>query len=90
MTEPVAAHKRARNVGKKAVGVLEAFITALKDPAVSGSIDAVLAHQTRMAAERSFAGQARQVFSVVADPRALVLAEAMTTVLKRGINKRKR
>ena len=81
--------KKSRKAAKKAVTWAEAIISALQDPAVKGSVEAMLERQAQVAAERSFAGQAGKAFSAVTDPRSLALLEVMMTLLKAQVNKKR-
>ena len=79
-----------RKTARKAVGFLEALISTLREPSVKETIASALAHQKKVAAERSLAGQADTVFSVATDPRVLAVAEILTAAVKKQVVTRKR
>jgi hypothetical protein len=87
-TTPTGANKR--KTARKAVGFMEALISTLREPSVRETIASALAHQKKVAAERSFAGQADNVFTIATDPRVLAVAEILTAAVKKQVVVRKR
>jgi len=85
-----SAAPNRRKTARKAVGFMEALISTLREPAVQETVAAALAHQKKMAAERSIAGQADTVFSVATDPRVLAIAEILTAAVKKQVVLKKR
>lgn len=88
MSDVVRATKK-KPLARKAVGAMEAIISAFRDPSVKETIDKVLSHQAQMAAERSVAGRTQKLFSTASDPAVLAAVDVMLKLVADRFIKRR-
>lgn len=76
-------------IAKRAMGTVEALISAFREPSVKTAIDNMLAHQAQLAAERSVAGRTQKLFSTASDPAILAAFDMMLKLVADKFIKRR-